>query len=183
MKLTPVGKEYMCFHIDGKPTQAAKCIQSRLRTMLIYYVLSIDTFEPKCVVIKYMLQSTRVNDHMKTIGIDQSLSNNDLFEHRCLKNINKLYQHAGQCDGQQKSKDIIAAAMVSNNEGFADNSTRSPMTPIEVKKPSARKSMCIFTNILHMKNKTDIRQVRATKSNLKTFKSETTLWAKKKKSK
>ena len=26
-KLTPVGKEYMCFQNDGKTTQAARCIK------------------------------------------------------------------------------------------------------------------------------------------------------------
>ena len=50
---------------------------------------------------------------MKTIGIDQSLRNSALFEHRCLKNINKVYQHAGKCDKQQQFKDILEAAMVS----------------------------------------------------------------------
>ena len=35
--------------------------------------ISIDTFEKKCVVIKYMLQSSRLEDNMKNIGIDQSL--------------------------------------------------------------------------------------------------------------
>ena len=37
----------------------------------IYYILSIDTPEHQCVVIKGMLQSPRLEDHMKTIGIDQ----------------------------------------------------------------------------------------------------------------
>ena len=45
--------------------------------------------------------------HMKTIGIDQSLSKNAIFEHRCIKNINKLYHHAFKCDEQQQFKDII----------------------------------------------------------------------------
>ena len=35
------------------------------------YILSIDTFEKQCVVIKAMLQSPRLEDHMKTVGIDQ----------------------------------------------------------------------------------------------------------------
>ena len=37
----------------------------------IYYILSIKTFEQQYVVIKCMLQSPRIGDHMKTIGIDQ----------------------------------------------------------------------------------------------------------------
>ena len=37
----------------------------------IGYILSIDTFEQQCVVIKCLLQSPRLEDHMKNIGIDQ----------------------------------------------------------------------------------------------------------------
>ena len=52
-------------------------------------ILSIDTFEQQCVVIKGMLKSPRLEDHMHTIGIDQSLSNKPSFEHKCLNNIKK----------------------------------------------------------------------------------------------
>ena len=40
----------------------------------------IDTFEKKCVVLKYMLQSPRLKDHAHTFGNDQSLSNNAIYE-------------------------------------------------------------------------------------------------------
>ena len=63
-----------------------------------------------------MLQSTRLEDHMKTIGIDQSLSNRSSFEHKFLNNIRKIYQHAGKCDDQQTLKDVFDAAMVSTPE-------------------------------------------------------------------
>ena len=43
--------------------------------------------------------------------------------------------------------------MVYTHEGFTDNSPRSPMTPTTVKKPSAKKSLCLFTNILDAKKK------------------------------
>ena len=59
-----------------------------------------------------MLQSSRLEDNMKTIGIDQWLCNRSSFEHKCLNNIKKIYQHAGKCDEQQKLKDILYAAMV-----------------------------------------------------------------------
>ena len=55
----------------------------------IDYILSIDTFEQQCVVLKGMLQSPRLQDHMKTIGIDQSLSNRYSFENKCLNNIKR----------------------------------------------------------------------------------------------
>ena len=38
------------------------------------------------------------------------------FEHKCLNNIKKIYQHAGKCDDQQTLKDIIDADMVSTPE-------------------------------------------------------------------
>ena len=37
----------------------------------IGYILYIDIFEQKYVVIKRVLQSPRLEDYMKTIGIDQ----------------------------------------------------------------------------------------------------------------
>ena len=74
----------MCFQKDGKTSQAARCIKSRIMTKVIDSVLSIDRFEKQYVVLKGMLQSTRLNDHVKTIGIDQSLSNNAIYEHKCL---------------------------------------------------------------------------------------------------
>ena len=69
-----------------------------------------------------MLQSSRLEDHMNTIGIDQSSFARSSFEHRCMNNIKKIYQHAGKCDDQQNLKDIIDAAILSTPEGVTDNS-------------------------------------------------------------
>ena len=66
--------------------------------------------------------------------------------------------------------------MVFTTEGFNNNSPRYPMTLTPVKKPSARKSLCLFTNILYVKKKADINQVRAAKSKLKAIKSRTKPW-------
>ena len=71
-----------------------------------------------------------------------------------MDNIKKIYQHAGQCDDQQNLKDILDAAMVSTPEWITDNSHNVPMTSAPVKKPSARKSLCLLTNILDVKPKT-----------------------------
>ena len=71
----------MCFHNDVKTTQASRCIKSRITTKVIDYVISIDTFQQQCVVLKGMLQSTRLKYHVQTIGIDQYLSNSTLYEH------------------------------------------------------------------------------------------------------
>ena len=51
--------------------------------------------------------------------------------------------------------------MVSTPEGFTDDSLISPMTSTPVKKPSARKSLYLSTNILDVKKKTSIRRVEA----------------------
>ena len=59
-----------------------------------------------------MLQSPRLKYHVKTIGIDQFLCNNDFFKHKFLQNIKKLYKHAGKCDDQQQFKNFIEAGMV-----------------------------------------------------------------------
>ena len=50
---------------------------------------------------------------MVTIEVYQSLSNSDLYEHRCMDNIKKLYKNAGKCDYQHQYKGIIEAATVS----------------------------------------------------------------------
>ena len=141
----------MCFIKEGKYDQAARCIKSRIMTKVIGYVLSIDTFEQQYVVIKGMLHSLRLKDHVHTIIIYPYFSNNAIYEHKCLENIKKLYKQAGKCDDQQQFKDILEAAMVSTPEGFANNSPISPRTSSPVKKPSAKKSLCIFTNVFIVK--------------------------------
>ena len=71
MILPPVGKEYMCFIKEGKFDQAARCIKSRIMTKVIDYVLSVDTFEQECVVLKVMFPLPQLKYHVQTIGIDQ----------------------------------------------------------------------------------------------------------------
>ena len=127
-----------------------------------------------------MLQSPRLKYHVQTIGIDQYLRKNALYEHKCLENMKKLYKQAGKCDYQQPFKDILEDAIVSTPGGFTDDSPISPMTSTSVKKPSARKPLCIFTNILDVKNKTATRRVWAAKYKCKAIKYETIPWALKK---
>ena len=73
--------------------------------------------------------------------------------------------------------------MVSNHELFTNKSTRYPMTLTQLKKPGARKSLCPFTKIIYVKNRTTIRRVGAPRSKQKTIKAGTTLWSKKTKQK
>ena len=111
-----------------------------------------------------MLYSPSIDDHMKTIGIDQSLWNRSSFEHKFLNNTKKIYQHAGKWDDQQKLKDILDADMVLIPEGVTYDSPNLHMTSTPFKKPSARKSLCLFTKILNVKKKTAKRRVGAAKS-------------------
>ena len=130
-----------------------------------------------------MLQSPRLKDYVQTIGIGQSLSNNDLYEHKCLENIKQLYKQDGKYDDQKKFKDFLEGAMVSTPEVFTDNSPISPSISAPVKKQSAGKSICLFTNVLDAKKKTATRRVGADKSKRNAITYGTTLWALKQKRK
>ena len=90
-------------------------------------------------MIKSILKSLQLKDYVHTIVIDQSLSNNAIYEHKCLENIKTLYKQAGKCDDHQEFKYILGAAMVSIPEGFTDESPISPITSTPVNKPRARK--------------------------------------------
>ena len=79
-----------------------------------------------------MLQSARLEYHMKTIGIDQSSFTRSSFEHRCMNNIKNIYQHAGKCVDKKNLKDIIDAAILSTPEGVTENSQNVHMTSITV---------------------------------------------------
>ena len=59
--------------------------------------------------------------------------------------------------------------MVSTSEGFTFNSPIYPMNPTSVNKPSAQKSLCMFTNILYVNKKTAYRQIGAAKSKRKAI--------------
>ena len=127
-------------------------------------------------VLKVMLQSPRLKYHVYTIVIDLSLRHNAIYEYKCLENIKKVYKKSGKCDDQQQFKYIIEDAMVSNPEGFTNNSPIPPRKSPPVKKPSAQKSLCMFTNILEVKKKTAYRQVGAAKSKRKAIKFGNTPW-------
>ena len=75
-----------------------------------------------------MLQSSCLEDHMKTIGIEQSSFTRPSFKHICMNNIKKIYQHAGKFDDQKNLKDILEAAQLSTPDGFTDNSPNVHMT-------------------------------------------------------
>ena len=74
-----------------------------------------------------------------------------------------MYQHASRCDDQQNLKDILDADMVDTPEEIADYGPILPMTKTTVRKPSAGKSLCIFTNIFDVRKRTAIRRVGSAK--------------------
>ena len=96
-----------------------------------------------------------------------------------MNNIKYIYQHAGKCDDQQNLNYILDATMVSTPEVVTDNSPNLPMKSAPVKKPSARKSLCLFTNILDVKQKTAKRPIVAVESKRRSMKVGTNLWTKK----
>ena len=116
-----------------------------------------------------MLQSSHLEDHMKTIGIDKSSFTMSYFEHICMNNIKNIYQHAGKCDDQQNIKDIIDDAIISTPEGVTYNSPDVPTKSTPAKKKSARKSLCLFTNILDVKPKTAKRRLWLKNQNAKPW--------------
>ena len=85
----------------------------------------------------------------------------------------------GKCDDQQNLKDIIDYAILSTPEGFTDNSPNVHLTSSPVRKQSARKSLCLFTNILAVKPTTPERRFVAAKSRRKSMKVCNRLWTKK----
>ena len=81
-----------------------------------------------------------------------------------MNNIKKIYQHAVKCDDQKNLKNILDAAMVSTPEVVIYDIPNVPMTSTPVKKLSASKSLCLFTNILDVKNKAAKRCIGYAKS-------------------
>ena len=82
------------------------------------------------------------------------------------------------CDDQQNLKDIIYATIISTPEGVTDNSPNVHMAYTPVKKPSARKSLCLYTNILHVKPTTEKLRFIAAKCRRKSMKVCNSLWIK-----
>ena len=107
---------------------------------------------------------------MKTIGIEQTSFTRSSFEQICMNNIKNIYQHASKWDDQQNLKDIIEAVLLSTPYGVTYNSTNVHMTSTPVKKPSARKSLFLFTTILDVKPKTAKRSFVAENPNAKPWK-------------
>ena len=100
---------------------------------------------------------------MVIIGVYQSSRNNDLYEHICLGKTKKIHKLDSKCDDQQQYKEIIESSMVSNNEGFTDNSPMSYGPSVTAKQPNASKSLLQLSETLDVKPKTSIHRLCAAK--------------------
>ena len=57
--------------MDGKTAHSIQCSKSCAFTKVIDLILGIESFEQQCVILKGMLHSYQLKEHMVTIGIDQ----------------------------------------------------------------------------------------------------------------
>ena len=78
---------------------------------------------------------------------------------------------------QQHYKAIIESEMVSNPEGFTDNSSMSSGPYTTVKKPSARKALRQFLEVLDVKHRTSARRLGYAKSKRKAIRAGSMLWS------
>ena len=59
-------------------------------TKVVDTIPDIYSFDHQCVIIKGLVKSKLLKQHMVIIVVDQLLSNSALYEHRCLENIKKI---------------------------------------------------------------------------------------------
>ena len=72
-------------------------------------------------------------------------------------NIKKLYKYSIKCDNQRQVKAALEADMFSTPEIFTEISPMLPVLYVTVKSPSARKLLRPFSEVLDMKQNTDVR--------------------------
>ena len=164
MSKTPyIWKIVSLFPNRRKTARAAHCAKSGAMNKVIGFIIDIESFEKKCVILKGVLHSELLKQYMVIIEIYQSLRNKILYGHICLGNIHKLYKSSETFEDQKHYKGIIESDMVSTTAGFTDNSPISPGPSVKFKKPSARKSLHQFSEVLDVKNKTCVCRLGAAK--------------------
>ena len=70
---------------------------------------------------------------------------------------------------------MIESKIVSTTDGFTKNSPISPSQSMNVKKPSASKSLCQFLESLDIKHKNDVHRLGAAKSKHKAIRARNNL--------
>ena len=90
----------MIFQTDIRSSRAEQCTKSRALTKVVGISLPIRQFEHQCVINKVVFQTYQPEKHMITIGVDQSLINSAIYEHRRSENIEKLCKSSCKCVNQ-----------------------------------------------------------------------------------
>ena len=78
------------FQKYGKSAHDAQWDKSRVLIKVIDNIVGIDSFDQKYVIIKGLLQSELLKQHLVIIVVYQSLSNSALYRKRCFENTKKL---------------------------------------------------------------------------------------------
>ena len=128
-----------------------------------------------------MLQSLKLKYCVQTIGIDQSLSDNDLHEHKCLENIKKLYKKLVSVTTSNNPKILLRLLWFLL---LKDSPITVPYIPWhhDQSRKKDLENHCVFSlNFLDVNKKTSTRQSGAAKSKRKAIKYGTTPWALKEK--
>ena len=55
-------------------------------------ILTIDSFEHRCIIPKRLIHSEQLKQHIVIFGMEQFLSNSALYGNICLENIKKSYR-------------------------------------------------------------------------------------------
>ena len=67
--------------MNGETAHSEPCPRSFALNKVIDLIIEIKSLEQKCVILKGLLQSDQLKQYMVTIGIYQSLSNCEMYEH------------------------------------------------------------------------------------------------------
>ena len=67
--LSPPGKEYLCFQIEGKIAHTAQCAKSIAPIKVLKAIFDFDSFGKLCVINKGLLQSEQLKDICLPLGL------------------------------------------------------------------------------------------------------------------
>ena len=127
----------------------------------------IGSFEQKCLIIKGVLQSEKLKQHIFTIEIYQLLSNSALYEHTWSKNIKMLYKCSGGFYDRHNYKAIVEVYIVSAPEWLTKYSPMDVVKLINLNNPSTSKLLGQFSELLDVKQQTSVHILGNDKTNIK----------------
>ena len=68
LKLPPLEK-YVCFKSGGKSAHESQCSKSKAFTKFIDIIIEVESFEQQFVILKWLLRSDRLKQHIITMVI------------------------------------------------------------------------------------------------------------------